>query len=235
MVETRLCAGDAIRVGSRSRAALALANQSIIRIDQNTTLNLISVPESEPSLLQLLHGAAQFFSRKPRALRIETPFVNAAVEGTEFFVGVGADQTRVTVFEGTVATSNAFGRVDVESGQSVVARAGEAPEPVVMVRPRDAVQWALYYPPILAIAGGSRRPRPSRCSQGGGRGFRARQSGGDIAARSRGLTRCRGRSEGRRTISTVRPFCSTSAKSTKRRSISTMPLPRIPDAGWPMR
>jgi tetratricopeptide (TPR) repeat protein len=151
-LEQLLCRGDSIRVGSLSRAAVALANQSVLRIDQNTTLNLISVlPEEEQSLLRLVVGAAQFFSRKPRALTVDTPYVNAAVEGTEFFIRVGPDGTLVAVFEGIVAASNARGSLDLTAGQSAMARPGEAPEPFVMVRPRDAVQWALYYPPILAI------------------------------------------------------------------------------------
>jgi tetratricopeptide (TPR) repeat protein/outer membrane protein assembly factor BamB len=61
----------------------------------------------------------------------------------------------VAVFEGIVATSNAHGSLDLNAGQSAMARPGEAPEPFVMVRPRDAVQWALYYPPILALHGDS--------------------------------------------------------------------------------
>jgi len=35
------------------------------------------------------------------------------------------------------------------SGQSAIAWTGQAPVSQVVVRPRDAVQWALYYPPIL--------------------------------------------------------------------------------------
>jgi tetratricopeptide (TPR) repeat protein len=150
-LEHLLCRGDSIRVGSLSRAAVALANQPVVRIDQNTTLNLISVLPEEESLLHLVFGAAQFFSRKPRALTVGTPYVNAAIEGTEFFIRVGPDGTLVAVFEGTVAASNARGSLDLTAGQSAMAKPGEAPEPFVMVRPRDAVQWALYYPPILAI------------------------------------------------------------------------------------
>src|SRR4030042_4499795 len=34
-------------------------------------------------------------------------------------------------------------------GQSAIAEADKAPVSYVVVRPRDAVQWALYYPPII--------------------------------------------------------------------------------------
>jgi tetratricopeptide (TPR) repeat protein len=59
-----------------------------------------------------------------------------------------------------VAAANAQGRVSVASGQSVVAGAGEAPQPYALVRPRDAVQWGLYYPPVDAVLGGHGAPIP---------------------------------------------------------------------------
>src|SRR5262249_7802544 len=37
------------------------------------------------------------------------------------------------------------------SGQSAVAEVGKAPVLRVVARPRDAVQWALYYPPVLYV------------------------------------------------------------------------------------
>lgn len=46
-------------------------------------------------------------------------------------------------------TSNASGKLAVTAGQAMVARAGAAPMPELVVRPRDAVQWTLYYPTIL--------------------------------------------------------------------------------------
>jgi ferric-dicitrate binding protein FerR (iron transport regulator) len=71
------------------------------------------------------------------------------VEGTEFFVRVERDQTFVSIFEGRVAATNEYGSLVLVSGQSAIAQAGQAPIPSIVVRPRDAVQWALYYPPIL--------------------------------------------------------------------------------------
>jgi len=171
-LEQLLCRGDSIRVGSLGRAAVALANQSVLRIDQNTTLNLISVLPEEESLLQLVVGAAQFFSRKPRALTVGTPYVNAAIEGTEFFIRVGPDGTLVAVFEGIVAASNPRGSLDLTAGQSAMTKPGEAPEPLIMVRPRDAVQWALYYPPILAIQADSAHGVPQAVDRAFAEGVR---------------------------------------------------------------
>jgi tetratricopeptide (TPR) repeat protein len=143
------CAGDMIRVLEHSRAAVVLQNEINLRLDQNTTITFIGLEQERTSLLDLLGGAAYFFSRIPRSLRVTTPFVNAAVEGTEFFVKVERDQAFLSIFEGQVSAANPAGSLMLTSGESAIARVGEAPLLRVVVRPRDAVQWALYYPPIL--------------------------------------------------------------------------------------
>ena len=99
-------------------------------------------------------GAFQSFSRAPRALEVNTPYINGLIEGTEFLMRVEADQSLITVFEGKVAASNDLGRLLLAGGESAVAKKGEAPQPQIVVRPRDAVQWALYYPPVLSALGG---------------------------------------------------------------------------------
>jgi len=150
-----LCEGDSVRSGERSRAAVALSNTVVLRVDQNTTIRLINVgnkPE-ERSVIDLLRGAIQSFSRKPRSLAVNTPYLNGTIEGTEFVIRVAENQTTLTVFEGTVRAANDQGSVAVPHGQSVVAEAGKAPQPRTVVRPRDASQWALYYPPVLATGG----------------------------------------------------------------------------------
>lgn len=75
------CPGDVIRVGERSRADLALINQPVLRLDQNTTITLGGLRDEQTSLIDLLAGAAHFFSRVSRALEVRTAFVNAGVEG----------------------------------------------------------------------------------------------------------------------------------------------------------
>jgi ferric-dicitrate binding protein FerR (iron transport regulator) len=96
------CPGDAIRTGARSRAALVLANETIVRLDQLTTLTLSGLDVLETSWVDLLIGAAHFLSRTPRALKVRTPYVNAGIEGTEFVVRADRDEGSVVVFEGRV-------------------------------------------------------------------------------------------------------------------------------------
>ena len=149
-----LCPGDAIRVGSRSRADLVLANQSLIRIDQNTELTLEAVQDQRTALLDLVKGAIHFLSRAMRGLEVRTPYTIAGVRGTEFLTRVEDGRTILIVYEGAVQAQNAAGSITLQGGQAAVAEAGQAPVLRVIARPRDAVQWALYYPPVVYAAPG---------------------------------------------------------------------------------
>jgi tetratricopeptide (TPR) repeat protein len=148
------CPGDSIRVLKNSRAAIVLSNETLFRLDQNTTISLTGVEKEQSFLINVLKGITHFFSRQPRRLKVETPWVNAAVEGTEFYVRVEQDQTFLSIFEGRVAASNEAGSLVLTGGQSAAARAGKAPVMRVVARPRDAVQWALYYPPVMHVPPG---------------------------------------------------------------------------------
>jgi tetratricopeptide (TPR) repeat protein len=143
------CPGDTIRTDKKSRADIALYNHPVLRLDQNSTVTLGGMKDERTSLVDMLSGAALFFSRVTRNLEVHTATVNAGVEGTEFFIRAEEGKTDLTVFEGKVLASNAAGGLPVTTGQSAVAEAGKAPVYRVVVRPRDAVRWALYYPPIV--------------------------------------------------------------------------------------
>jgi tetratricopeptide (TPR) repeat protein len=143
------CQGDMIRVLDRSRAAIMLTTQPTLRLNQDTTVTFNGVEKERTSLIELLKGAVHFFSRYPRSLTVITPFVNAAVEGTEFYVRVDDDKTFISIFEGQVLASNEAGSLTLTDGQSAIAERDKAPVSYVVVHPRDAVQWALYYPPII--------------------------------------------------------------------------------------
>ena len=146
------CQGDKIRSEKNSRATLQLSNNSLISVDQNTNLNF-SVPKVEAAsswLIELFKGSAFFRSRESQRLNINTPFINAVHEGTEFLVTVNSEQTEITVFDGQVAATNQQGKINIKKGFTGIAKQGEAPRvKALTIRPEDAVQWTLYYPPII--------------------------------------------------------------------------------------
>jgi ferric-dicitrate binding protein FerR (iron transport regulator) len=159
-LNTTLCPGDTIRAQRRSRANLALVNESVLRLNQRTTLILGEFnEEEETSVVDLIKGAGHFLSRKPRALEVRTPFAIAGVRGTEFFINVEEDQTFLSIFEGRVSASNKAGELLLASGQAAVVEKGKAPVLRVVVRPRDAVHWALYYPPVIYVRPGEPPPK----------------------------------------------------------------------------
>jgi tetratricopeptide (TPR) repeat protein len=155
MRKDAFCPGDTIRVGALSRADLLLINETTLRLDQNTEIRF-SAPEREKEFwLEVLLGGTYFMSRTPQAFKVYTPFINAGVEGTEFFIGVESDRTLLTVFEGRIAAANDAGQVLLSGGQSAEAETGKAPVLTVVARPRDAVRWTLFYPSVIAARPGA--------------------------------------------------------------------------------
>ena len=147
-LEQHYCYGYSLRTGKNSRAAVRLVNDTLLRLDSRTTLSFTYTVQEDRTILDILNGIIHFLSRTPRSLKVSTPFVNAAVEGTEFVVRVSDSGTDVTVFEGVVVASNSAGSVKLADNQTGRAQAGQAPIRIAVARPRDAVAWALYYPPL---------------------------------------------------------------------------------------
>jgi tetratricopeptide (TPR) repeat protein len=148
-----LCPGDRIRVGALGRAAVQLADeaQTLIRLDEGTTLTFPARKVEKSVLLRLIEGVVHVFSRIPHALSIDTPLASAAIEGTEFALRVAAAEAELWVFAGRVRFSNPQGQLQVASGEGALARPGQAPKRRVVVRPREVVEWALHYPPLIDL------------------------------------------------------------------------------------
>ena len=145
-----LCVGDTVRVGAKSRAVLRLSNETTVPLDQNTIFRLKEdISDKEPTLIELLQGAIHVITRTPKPFKVNTPHINALVEGTEFYVGVSNEESRVAVIEGKVNVSNEQGAVLLTDNEAVTAKKGQAPQKTLTIKPRDAVQWALHYPPLF--------------------------------------------------------------------------------------
>ena len=146
--EDLYCFGDRIRVAANARASVELSNDTILRLDQHSTLLLPEPRQKSLFFIELLKGALHVISRVKTQLEVRTPFVNAGLEGTEFVVRIVEKATIVSVLEGRVAVSNPLGMLSLTAGQS--ARGSKSSAPVLMLdlSPEDAVQWAIHYPLI---------------------------------------------------------------------------------------
>ncbi len=145
----RLCRGDHLRVGPNGRAGLVLHDESMLRLSGSSEVRFSAPTKEGNTLLELLQGITHVISRISRPLQVDTPHVNAFIEGTEFTIEAYPDSARVTVLEGKVTARNEHGEVVITDGQQVDTRPGEPPRSAMVVNPRDAVQWAIYYPPVI--------------------------------------------------------------------------------------
>ena len=82
--QSKVCEGDRVKTGSRSRAAIKLANESLIRVRQQSeaTLENFADQSATTSLMRLVTGVIQFFSRKPQEYSIRTTTATIGIRGT---------------------------------------------------------------------------------------------------------------------------------------------------------
>ena len=158
--EYSLCPGDKLRTSKWSRATLTLSNQAVITVDQSTTMTFSAKQQNVSSwFINLLEGSTFFRSRQPQRLEVQTPFINAVHKGTEFMVTVASQQAEIAVFDGQVVGQNAAGNITIDKGFKGIAEAGRPPRlQALKITPEDAVQWTLYYPPIIDDSPSSNKP-----------------------------------------------------------------------------
>jgi Flp pilus assembly protein TadD len=144
-----LCEGSRVHVGSYSRASVLLPNGFVARIDEDTVLTFNVLNPDKPAFMDLLKGFVHFISRTPKHLQINTPIANAGPEGTEFALSVNDKSASLWVYEGGVKFFNTQGSINLKPGQGAQAYPGQAPQARIDIKPQDAVNWALYYPPLL--------------------------------------------------------------------------------------
>lgn len=157
-----LLPGDVVKTGLGSRVAILLADESQIKVNANSSLEIkqIGPPPGRPvpaalgllqTILNLLSGEIWIRSRV-EPLEIRTPAATATIRGTELNLAIRpADESRLAVLEGVVEFHNPRGSVLVAAREQATARVGEAPRKTVLVNPLDAVQWSLYYPGIVSF------------------------------------------------------------------------------------
>jgi Tfp pilus assembly protein PilF len=144
-----LCEGSRVRVEANSRASIMLSSGIVLRLDAGTVISLDGISPNDTTLLNLFKGFVHFISRTPKLLKINSPIANAGPEGTEFAMRVDENSASLWVYEGGVKFFNAQGSVHLSPGQGAQAHKGQAPQAQINIKPQDAVNWALYYPPLL--------------------------------------------------------------------------------------
>lgn len=150
---TVLNPGDAVRTGPSSRASVRLGNDSLVRLDERSQLQLRPSRQPGGTLLNLLRGASYFFHReRPVRTEFETPLVSGAVRGTEFTLSVeDSGRSVLSLIDGAVDLTNALGALTMTSGEQAVIEPQQPPRRTAVIELRSAIQWCLYYPAVLDL------------------------------------------------------------------------------------
>ncbi len=151
-INQKLEIGDWLKTDQNSRATLRLTDFSILRINELTSLQILTPKQSEQKKnIKLNKGSLYFFSReKPESLNFETSLVRGAVRGTEFNLTITENgETDVSLIDGEVELSNQHGDVILNSGEKSKTRQGSSPNKTPLIDVLSPIQWTLYYPAIL--------------------------------------------------------------------------------------
>lgn len=145
-----LCEGDQVVVRAPGRASVVLNDDILVRLDENTTLTLTRVAPDADAQLGMVEGLIHVITRFRKRFEVNTPFVNAMVEGTEFSVRSADGIGRVVVTEGQVRVLNANGEQTLTDGEAAAALGQGAPGRIE-IKVLDTVRWAIHYPQIVWI------------------------------------------------------------------------------------
>lgn len=154
-----LGAGHFVRTGELSRMGLVFADETQIRLNQNTVLQVKQATgrdNSDSTVLSLLSGRGWSQSKvAPKKLVIQTPSATAAIRGTDWELSVDDQGTStLTVLSGEVEFFNDFGTVNVLANEQARAEIGKPPVKLLISSPQDRVQWVTAYEvdPLRSIA-----------------------------------------------------------------------------------
>lgn len=151
-VGQKLNYGDRVRTGEFSRATIRLPNESIMRINELTTITL-KPPKTKTGKpgIDLKRGALYFFSRnQPEEYEFGTPTATGAIKGTEFELHLDpSESTVMTIFDGAVDLSNSQGSIALVSGEQGTVKRGLPPIKTAVINATNIIQWCLYYPAII--------------------------------------------------------------------------------------
>ncbi len=149
-VKQELSPGQFVRTGELSRMGLAFIDQSQIRINQNTLLQIKEVAppgSASQTVLDLVKGRAWSQAKSAsRGVRIQTPSATAAIRGTDWELSVDDEgRSTLTVLSGEVEFFNDAGRLTVRSNEQATAEVGKAPVKLLISNPRERIQWVTAY------------------------------------------------------------------------------------------
>jgi len=159
-VNQKLTAGASVRTSEYGQLALLLRDNTQVRVNQTSMLQIKQVSPEETSTLELVQGriwaqAKRFFrgvtavtARARPAVTVSTPTATIGIRGTDWDVSIGENGTStVTVLSGEADLSNQFGSITVLANEQGRAEPGKAPSKILLTNAKERVQWVTTYRP----------------------------------------------------------------------------------------
>jgi tetratricopeptide (TPR) repeat protein len=149
-VRQPLFAGQFVRTGELSRMGLIFVDETQIRLNQNSLLQIkqVAAPgKGDTTVLDLMSGRGWSQSKvAPNRLIVQTPSATAAIRGTDWELSVDEQgASTLTVLSGEIEFFNDLGTVLVAASQQARAEIGRAPVRLLISNPQDRVQWVTAY------------------------------------------------------------------------------------------
>ncbi|MDB6059831.1 MAG: TonB-dependent receptor [Verrucomicrobiales bacterium] len=150
-VGTLLNPGARVRTHKQSRAAVQLSDRSVIRLNEETTLEILPPRAAEKKRFGLPSGIIYFFNReKPADVEFDTPLAAGAIRGTEFLLEATDDQqVHLALVDGLVTLNTPDAVIELKRGEDLRLAPGKAPQKTALLNVNAQIQWALYYPAVV--------------------------------------------------------------------------------------
>ncbi|HAB15849.1 MAG TPA: FecR domain-containing protein [Verrucomicrobiota bacterium] len=146
--------GHQLRTGADSRATLRLTDLTLVRLRENTVIELREPPAAAPRRSLFLRAGSAFFlnRERPGEVEFETPLANGAIRGTEFLLQVipPDNATVLALFDGAVDLNTSEESLRLKSGTQVEVFAGKPALVSPALPARVLIQWVFYYPAVLS-------------------------------------------------------------------------------------
>lgn len=159
-VNQKLNAGASVRTAEYGQVALLLRDNTQVRVNQISVLQIMQVSPEETSILALaqgsiwaqakriLRGVTAVTARAKPAVTVTTATATIGIRGTDWDVNFGQNgTTTVTVLSGEADLSNELGSITVLANEQGRAEPGKAPSKVLLTNARERVQWVTTYRP----------------------------------------------------------------------------------------
>lgn len=156
----KLNAGAFVRTAEYGQLALLLRDNTQVRVNQTSVLQIKEVSPGETSTLALvqgriwaqakrfLRGVTALTARARPAVTVATSTATIGIRGTDWDVSVGTNgTTTVTVLSGEADFSNEFGSLKVLPNEQARAEPGKAPTKILLTNAKERVQWVTTYRP----------------------------------------------------------------------------------------